>query len=110
MEGGLIVANRMELVVLFLAVLSLGASYRGGGNVWLGTYANADGSITLDVKSGGKASITLMGQSEECPYTTQADKTLTLDCAEPAGKLEFTRQSDGSVIGPGFVGRLTKSR
>lgn len=106
----MIVANWMKLVVLFLAILSLGAGCGGGGNVWLGTYANANGSITLDVKNGGKASITLIGQSQECPYSTQADKTLTLDCPEPAGKLEFTRQSDGSVIGPGLVGRLTKSQ
>jgi hypothetical protein len=55
--------------------------------------------------------LTLMGQSLECPYTTQGEQTLTLNCAEdPPGKVEFARQSDGSLVGPGLVGRLTKSR
>jgi len=105
------VTNRMKLLVLLLAVLSLGASCNGGGNVWLGTYTNANGSITLDVKNGGKATIALLGQSMECPYTTQSNTTLTLNCSEdPPGKVEFARQSDGSLLGPGFVGLLTKTR
>jgi hypothetical protein len=108
----MIVANRMSLVVLLLAVVLLAAGCpRGATNVWLGTYSNANGSITLDVKSGDKATITLMGDSKECPYTTQGEQTLTLNCPEdPPGKIEFSRQSDGSLVGPGLVGRLTKSQ
>ena len=52
-----------------------------------------------------------MGQAMECPYTTQAEQTLTLTCpADPPGKVAFARQSDGSLVGPGLMGRLAKSR
>jgi hypothetical protein len=105
------VTHRLKLVVLLVVTCALGASCGSKGDPWLGTYANANGSITLDVKSGSKASITLMGQTMECPYTTKADQTLTLTCPDdPPGKVDFARQSDGSLVGPGMMGRLAKSR
>jgi hypothetical protein len=84
MPGGRgIVTNRIGLIVLLLAIVVLGAGCpRTRPNIWLGTHSNANGTITLDIKSDGKATITLMGQSEECPYTTQGEQTLTLNCPE----------------------------
>lgn len=100
----------MRLVILLLAVVLLGLSC-GGTDPWAGTYSNANGSIVLDVKKGGKASFTALGAAAECPYTTDGDKTLTLNCPEPAGKFVFARQSDGSIVAEGnpMIGRLTKS-
>ncbi|MGQ0568765.1 MAG: hypothetical protein ACT4P5_04420 [Armatimonadota bacterium] len=101
----------MRLVALLVAFLFLSSSC-GARDPWAGTYSNANGSITLDVKKGGKASFTALGDTEECTYTTDGDKTLTLDCPEPpAGKFVFTRQSDESIVADNpMVGRLAKSK
>jgi hypothetical protein len=102
--------NPMRLVVLLLAVVFLSGSSCTRRDPWTGTYSNANGSIVLDVKSGGKASMTLMGDAKECTYTADGDKTLTLACPEPPGQLVFQRQSDESLVGQGFIGQLTKSK
>ena len=41
-----------------------------------GTYSNANGSIMLEVKSGGKASLTIMGETAECTYTVGGNQLL----------------------------------
>jgi hypothetical protein len=99
-----------RLVALLVAVAFFASAC--GSDPWAGTYSNSNGSITLDVKKGGKASFTAVGDTVECTYTTERDKTLALDCPEPAGKFVFARQGDGSIVAEGnmMVGRLTKSQ
>ncbi len=74
-----------------------------------GTYSNANGSIILEVKSGGKASLTIMGETEECAYTVDGNQ-LTVDCK--GEKTVFARHDDESLTGPpgSMIGALRKSK
>jgi hypothetical protein len=103
----------MKLIVLLLGLVVLFVAGCGGrSNPWIGTYSNPSGAITLDVKADGKGSFTALGQTLECTYTTDADKTLSLNCPEPAGKFAFARQGDGSIVAQDnpVIGRLAKSQ
>jgi hypothetical protein len=72
-----------------------------------GTYSNENGFVVLDLRSGGKASLTMMGEVTECTFTVDGDK-LTLECK--GDKLVFTIHDDGSLTGPGFIGMLRKKK
>lgn len=72
-----------------------------------GTYTSATGLVTLDLKSGGQASLAMMGENEDCSYEV-ADKKLNLTCKEE--KTVWGIHDDGSITGPGFVGTLKKSK
>jgi len=74
-----------------------------------GTYTNANGMATLDLKSGGKAALTLMGETESCTYKVNGDKVM-LDCSPKGEKVDFTIHDDGSLTGPGFIGSMKKSK
>lgn len=76
-------------------------------NSVVGTYSNPNGTIVLDLKSGGKASLTLLGESKPCTYTQEKDQ-ITVDCE--GDKTVFTNHDDGSLTGPGAVGVLKKSK
>ena len=89
--------------VIACSAVSLGAC--GGG--LSGTYTNPTGLVTLDLRSGGKASLTMMGQNEECTYDVSG-KNLTLTCG--GDKTVWGIHDDGSLTGPGFVGTLAKRK
>jgi hypothetical protein len=76
-----------------------------------GTYLQGDGggTVTLDLKSGGKAQFTIMGDNNACTYQVNGDK-LMLDCTPKGEKVEFTIHDDGSLTGPGFIGIMKKSK
>lgn len=73
-----------------------------------GTYTNNGGMVTLDLKSGGKATFTMMGESMPCTYKANDDKVL-LDCTPKGEKVDFIIHGDGSLTGPGFIGNMKKS-
>ena len=100
--------NAIRVVGLLLALVFLAASC-GSRDPWVGVYSNANSSVVLEIKSGGKASFAFAGEKKDCTYTTDGDKSLTLDC-NMGDKLTFTRQADGSIIGPPgtMIGALTK--
>ncbi len=80
-------------------MLCLGGALAGCGPSVTGTYADANGAFGLDVQSGGKATMTFMGMSLPCTYTTSG-KQLTLTCqGQPANEV-FTVNSDGSLAPP----------
>ncbi len=64
-----------------------------------GTYSDANGAVLLELKSGGKANITFMGDVADCTDSTSGHQ-LTLDCKGQAGKIAFTIHDDGSLTGP----------
>ncbi len=74
-----------------------------------GTYSNANGSIVLEVKGGGKASLTFLGETKSCNYTTSSEQ-LRLECA--GDETVFTRHDDESLTGPSgsLIGALKKSK
>ena len=98
-----------SLVVAFLSfVLLLMSACTSGPS---GTYSDANGAVLLELKSGGKANITWMGEVADCTDSTSGNQ-LTLDCKGPAGKIVFTIHDDGSLTGPpgGFMPMLRKQK
>jgi hypothetical protein len=93
------------LVALFVVVPVVSHS---GANME-GTYTNNGGMVTLDLKSGGKAIFTMMGESMPCTYKANEDKLL-LDCTPKGEKVDFIIHGDGSISGPGFIGNMKKSK
>jgi hypothetical protein len=97
-------------VVLNLAVLLVTAvSFAGCFGGVTGTYTAPNGAMTLELKSGGAASITFAGQTAPCKYTVNGS-TLTLNCEGQTGGMNFTIQKDGSLAGPpdSFIPPLVK--
>ena len=99
-------AYRMLLIVaLVLVTPAIG----GCGSKVEGTYTNTGGMVTLDLKSGGKATFTMMGESMPCKYAVKGDK-IALDCTPKGDKVDFMMHDDGSLTGPGFIGSMKKSK
>jgi hypothetical protein len=77
-----------------------------------GTYTDANGAVILELRSGGKANFTFMGDVEECSYKT-GDRQLTLTCkGSPAPVTVFNIHDDGSLTGPpgSFMPPLRKEK
>ena len=65
-----------------------------------GTYTDANGAVILELRSGGKANFTFMGDVENCTYESSG-KQLTLTCmGSPAPVTVFNIHDDGSLTGP----------
>jgi hypothetical protein len=99
-----LIAPRSVLIVALLAVIPVIGSC---GPQMEGTYTNTGGTVTLDLKSDDKATLTLMGDTGPCTYKVNKD-TLFLDCKE--NKMDFAIQDDGSLTGPGIIGSMKKSK
>lgn len=94
--------------VIFVVVLAaFGFALIACGSSVTGTYSGANGLIMVELRSGGKATASMMGQSSECTYTVDG-KQVNLDCN--GDKTPFRVNDDGSLTGPGFMGVLQKSR
>jgi hypothetical protein len=94
-----------NIVLITSAVVAV-AVVGGCGSKVEGTYSNG-GMVTLDLKSGGKAMFTMMGETMPCTYTVK-DKKVQLDCTPKGEKADFLIHDDGSLTGPGFIGHMTK--
>jgi hypothetical protein len=94
--------------VLIASVIVAIGVIGGCGSKMDGTYTNTGGMVTLDLKSGGKATFTMMGESLPCTYKVKDDKVM-LDCTPKGEKVDFMIHADGSLTGPGFVGAMKKS-
>ena|SRR5438477_2714494 len=101
---------RITLIAALALITPLIASC-GSKSKLEGTYLQGDGggTVTLDLKSAGKAQFTMMGDNVACTYQVNGDK-LMLDCTPKGEKVEFTIHDDGSLTGPGFIGILKKSK
>jgi hypothetical protein len=56
--------------------------------------------VILELRSGGKASFTFMGDVEDCSFKS-SDRQLTLTCkGSPAPVTAFNIHDDGSLTGP----------
>jgi hypothetical protein len=101
--------NFMLHRVVLIAAVMLGVSALGGcGSKMEGTYTNTGGMVTLDLKSGGKATFTMMGESMPCIYKVKDNKVM-LDCTPKGEKVDFLIHDDGSLTGPSFIGSMKKS-
>jgi hypothetical protein len=64
-----------------------------------GTYSDTMGSIILELRSGGRANLTFMGDVQECSYET-GEKQVSLSCKGEASPIVFSIHDDGSLTGP----------
>lgn len=76
-----------------------------------GTYTDANEAVILELRSGGKANLTFMGDVQDCTYESSG-KQLTLACKGEAGKTVFNIHDDGSLTGPpgSFMPSLRKEK
>lgn len=74
-----------------------------------GTYADASGAFRLELKSGGKATLTTLNSPTACTYKKDG-KQLTVVCETQT--LAFTIQDDGSLLPPqeSMIGPLKKGK
>ena len=97
-----------KLLVLIVSVVAFLVACNSGPS---GTYSDANGSVLLELKSGGKANITFMGDVADCTFSTKGNQ-LNLDCKGSAGNIAFTIHDDGSLTGPpgSFMPMLRKQK
>ena len=93
--------------IVVAAVIAVVAVIGGCGSKVEGTYSNGS-MVTLDLKSGGKAMFTMMGETIPCTYKVK-DNKVQLDCTPKGEKADFLIHDDGSLTGPGFIGNMKKS-
>jgi hypothetical protein len=98
----------VTIVLIFFVFVMIPTGGSAGSNME-GTYTSALGNVVLDLKSGGKAIFTLMGESTPCTYKVK-DEKLSLDCTPQGEKVDFVIHGDGSISGPGFIGSMKKSK
>jgi hypothetical protein len=94
-------------IVLIAALVLIAPAIGSCGSKMEGTYTNTGGMVTLDLKSGGKATLTLMGDPAPCTYKVKDDKVM-LDCTPKGEKVDFMIHGDGSLTGPSFIGSMKK--
>ena len=100
--------NWFALIVMMLVAFVMIPIGGCTGSNTEGTYTSNMGNVVLDLKSGGKATFTLMGESMPCTYSVKGEK-LMLDCTPKGEKVDFVIHGDGSISGPGFIGSMKKS-
>ena len=92
-------------IARFVALLPTMPAIGSCGSKTEGTYTNTGGMVILDLKSGGKANFTMMGETMACSYKVSGDKVL-LDCTPKGEKVDFMIHDDGSLTGPSFIGAM----
>ncbi len=93
--------------VLAVAVIMLSLTNAACGGKLEGTYSNTGGGVVLELRSGGKAELTLNGESQSCTWKS-TERKVTVTCG--GDSLDFGLHDDGSLTGPQFVGVLRKSK
>ena len=76
-----------------------------------GVYSDANGAVILELRSGGKANFTFMGDVQDCSYKSSSNQ-LTLTCKGDASTTVFAVHDDGSLTGPpgSFMPPLRKQK
>ena len=97
---------RLALIAVLVAFGLTGVACGSGGGLE-GTYSTSAGNVVLELRFGGKANFTIMGETQACTWKA-GDSKVVLTCK--GDSVDFVRHDDGSLSGPGFVGRMTKSK
>lgn len=92
--------NRVRLVTIGLGLAAFAAACGSGVE---GTYGDA-GAMQIVLKSGGAATMSMMGEKKDCTYTAEK-KVVTLDCKLPGeGPLTLNVSEDGTTLqAPGGI-------
>ena len=72
-----------------------------------GTYTNPSGIVMLELRSGGKATMGLGGETRECTHAKEG-KQIRLTCGKENILLRIN--DDGTLFAPGFIGVMKKSK
>lgn len=67
----------------------------GCGSSLEGSYASSSNTLLLELRSGGKAAFTMMGEQQQCTYTS-AEKAVHVTCGQD--QFDFRINDDGSLI------------
>ena len=96
---------------MIVAAGSLALLVAGCNSRLKGTYTDANGAVILELRSGGTANFTFMGDVQDCTFETSG-KQITLSCKGEAGKTVFNIHDDGSLTGPpgSFMPPLRKQK
>jgi hypothetical protein len=78
-------------VVIVAAMSFMAVGCRSGIK---GTYSSTSGTMMLELRSGGKASFTMMGETRDCTYKVDG-KDIPLTCGN--NTLDFHVMDDGSL-------------
>ena len=95
-----------KLVLATLLILLSIANVACGGKLE-GTYTNVAGNVMLELRSGGKADLTLNGETQNCGWKSDSKK-VTVTCS--GDSMDFGIHDDGSLTGPTMVGAMRKSK
>ena len=103
--------NKLVRSIAWAGFAAVVAVVAGCGSRMEGTYTDPSRAVLLELKSGGKANFTFMGDVEDCTYSTSS-KHLNLKCGGNAGNIVFTIHDDGSLTGPpgSFMPGLRKEK
>jgi hypothetical protein len=72
-----------------------------------GTYTNPSGIVMLELRSGGKATMGVGGETRECTHAEEG-KQVRLTCGREQIALRINE--DGTLFAPGFIGVMKKSK
>ena len=93
--------SRAGAFVLSLGILAAGCESKRIE----GTYADATGTIVLELRKGGTARFTDPTRSEDCTYSVATD-SIPVTC--PTGEHIFAVGQDGSLTSPTITGALKR--
>jgi hypothetical protein len=80
-----------------LAIVGAFALTVAACNPVTGTYTGANGAMSLELKSNGGATFTMMGQASDCTWSQEGNQ-IRVTCE--GDTTVFTRQKDGSLVPP----------
>ena len=88
---------RRLLPVLWILLATVPIASCGGSGV-TGVYHDQTGQITLELQSGGKAHISVMGEQHDLTYKVDGNKITLHDPADAEGDdVVATQNSDGTL-------------
>jgi len=95
--------TRVVICIAALTAACTGTSTGGGmsGGGLEGNYSDGKGAVSLELKSGGKAMLIYMNESNDCTYQS-TDKDVTLQCADITDPMTLGRGSDGTLTSSGL--------
>jgi hypothetical protein len=86
----------LRTVVLAAIVVCLSYAISGCGSGIQGTYTEPGGNYKLELKSGGKANLTVARVTSQCTYTLSGS-SITLTCDGYDDNMILTVHDDGSL-------------
>jgi hypothetical protein len=97
--------HKTMMVIAIAATLA----FLGCGGVSGNTYQAGGGALQIQFQSGGKANLSMAGQSTACAYVEDS-KSVTVTCPGDPTPLVLTKGSNDTLNPPpgSFIGPLTK--